>query len=274
MENRQLLRLLRSLSLEEKAALCSGIDAWKTKANRQRNIPALRMADGPHGVRKEDIKNRKANGGHSVKATCFPPEVALASSWSPALTHQVGRAIAEECLHFKVGLLLGPGVNVKRSPLNGRNFEYYSEDPLLSGRLAAGFIKGVQSLGVGTSLKHYAVNNQETNRMSISAAVDDRALFDVYLKPFEIAIKKAKPATIMASYNRINGTFATENKRLLTDILRRQFGFKGTVVSDWGAVNNRPEGVAAGMDLEMPASGGVGDYAILQAVKNGQITEK
>ncbi|MDL2324321.1 glycoside hydrolase family 3 C-terminal domain-containing protein [Ruminococcaceae bacterium OttesenSCG-928-A16] len=273
MDDKQILSLLQSLTLEEKAALCSGADNWTTKPNWDKDIPVLRMADGPHGVRLEDKPNEKITGHHSLPSTCFPPECALACSFSPALAARVGSAIASECRHYDIGMILGPGVNIKRSPLGGRNFEYYSEDPLLAGEMAAGFIKGVQSRGVATSLKHFAVNNQETKRMSIDAVVDDRALFDIYLKPFEIAVKKAQPATVMCSYNRIGGTYASENRRLLTDVLRLRFGFTGAVISDWGAVNHRPSGVNAGLDLEMPSSGGANDYAIVQAVKNGDLSE-
>lgn len=273
MDDLTLWQQIQNLSLREKASLCSGFDFWTTKEIPEKNIPSLRMADGPHGLRYEDRTQVKKEGGNSRRATCFPTEVALACSFSPELTQKVGEAIAEECLHYGVGMILGPGVNIKRSPLGGRNFEYYSEDPLLAGELAAGFISGVQSKGVATSLKHYAANNQETYRMSIDAAVDDRALFDLYLKPFEIAVKKASPATVMASYNRVNGIYATENRRLLTQILRLEYGFTGAVLSDWGAVYNRAAGIAAGMDLEMPSSGGVNDYAIEQAVLNGTLPE-
>ncbi|MGD9559138.1 MAG: glycoside hydrolase family 3 N-terminal domain-containing protein, partial [Oscillospiraceae bacterium] len=187
MDDKKLWATVGTLTLAEKAALCSGASAWLTKALPEKGIPALLMADGPHGLRLEDPKNKKANGGPSRRATCFPPEVTLACAWSPELTRAVGSAIAEECLEHGVGLILGPGVNIKRSPLCGRNFEYYSEDPLLAGELAAGFIEGAQGGGVGTSLKHFAVNNQERYRMSINAAVDERALFELYLKPFELA---------------------------------------------------------------------------------------
>lgn len=269
----QLLELIQSLSLQEKTALCSGATAWATKANPEKGIPQLLMSDGPHGVRFEDYKNRKAHQSTNRPATCFPPECTLAASWSPDLTRQAGSAIADECLHYGVGVLLGPGVNIKRSPLGGRNFEYYSEDPLLSGELAAGFIQGLQDKGVGASLKHFAVNSQEKYRMMINAVVDDRALYDIYLKPFEIAIKKAKPATVMASYNRLNGTYATENRQLLTNILRLKFGFTGAVMSDWGAVDSRPKALEAGLDLEMPTSYGLNDYEIELAVQSGMISE-
>lgn len=272
-DDRDMLELIRSLSLEEKCALCSGIDFWNTCPIPEKGIPSLRMADGPHGVRIEDARNKKKHGGHSKPATCFPSQVAQACAWDPQLTRQAGQAMAEECLHYGVGLLLGPGVNIKRSVLCGRNFEYYSEDPYLSGKLAIGFIQGAQQAGVGTSLKHFASNSQEYLRMSINSAVDERALFDIYLKAFEMAVTQAHPDTVMASYNRVNGRYATENRRLLTDILRLRLGFQGAVVSDWGAVNNRPAGIAAGLDLEMPGSGGVNDYAILQAVQSGILTE-
>lgn len=271
MTERDLWDIVASLTLAEKAALCSGADYWTTKPNPQKNIPQLRMADGPHGLRLENRENEKQTGSHSYPATCFPTAATLACSWSPTLAKEVGAAIAKECLHYNVHMLLGPGVNIKRSPLGGRNFEYYSEDPLLAGELAAGFIEGVQNQGVATSLKHFAVNSQEYKRMSISAEVDDRALFDLYLKPFEIAIRKAKPATVMCSYNRVNGQYASENRRLLTDILRIRFGHAGAVVSDWGAVNNRAAGILAGLDLEMPSSGGANDAMIVQAVQAGQL---
>lgn len=272
MNDADLAKLIGSLSLRQKAALCSGADFWTTKPIPSKGIPSLRMADGPHGLRYEDKQNARENGAPSRRATCFPPEVALACSFSPQLARRVGHAIAEECEAAGVHMILGPGVNVKRSPLGGRNFEYYSEDPLLTGEMAAGFIEGVQEKGVATCLKHYAVNNQEIYRMSVSAAVDERALFDIYLRAFEIAVKKASPASIMASYNKVDGTYATEHRRLLTDILRLRFGFTGAVVSDWSAVADRPAGVAAGLDLEMPASGSVNDLAIEEAVNRGELS--
>ncbi len=273
MDDKTLWQLIGRLSLDEKAALCSGADYWTTKPLPKKGIPSLRMADGPNGLRYEDPAKAEENGGNSRKATCFPPECSLACSFSPQLAARVGAAIAEEALENRVGLVLGPGVNIKRSPLCGRNFEYYSEDPLLSGEMAAGFITGLQEKGVGASLKHFAVNNQESERMSINAAVDERALFEIYLKAFEIAVKKAKPATVMCSYNRLLGTYASENRRLLTDILRLRFGFTGAVISDWGAVYRRSAGVAAGLDLEMPASGGYNDAAVAAAVRRGELSE-
>lgn len=273
MTDKQVWEKIATLTLEEKASLCSGATAWLTQAIDKKDIPELLMADGPHGLRLENRENEKATGSHSYPATCFPTAVALACSFSPQLAGQVGAAIAAECRHYGVHMILGPGVNIKRSPLNGRNFEYFSEDPLLAGEMAAAYINGVQNAGVGASLKHFAVNNQEYKRMSISAEVDDRALFDLYLKPFEIAVRKAQPATVMCSYNRVNGEYASENSRLLTSILRLRFGFAGAVVSDWGAVNSRPAGILAGLDLEMPSSGGANDAEIVQSVQTGALPE-
>lgn len=273
MTNEQIQAIIAALTLEQKASLASGKSFWETQDIPAKGIPSVWLADGPHGLRKEDRLHVRENGGHSVKATCFPTASALACAWDPALTRRVGAAIAQECIAHGVAVVLGPGVNIKRSPLCGRNFEYYSEDPLLAGKLAAGFIRGVEENGVGACLKHFAVNNQETLRMSISAEVDERALHEIYLKPFEIAVKEGAPSTVMCSYNRINGTYASENKTLLTDILRDTWGFDGLVMSDWGAVYRRPQGVAAGLDLEMPSSGGATDREIVKAVRAGTLDE-
>ena len=262
---------LQSLTLAEKATLVSGMDAWQTQKIEGKVEPIF-MADGPHGLRKEDKKHAKQNGGYSIKATCFPPAAALACAWDTALVTSVGKAIAQECKANGVSVLLGPGVNIKRSPLCGRNFEYYSEDPLLSGKLGAAMIRGIEGEGVGASLKHFAVNNQETLRMRISAEIDPRALHEIYLRAFEIAVKEGKPSAVMCSYNRINGIYASENKMLLTDILRKEWGFDGLVMSDWGAVSNRLMGLEAGLDLEMPYSGCF-DKAIREAVQNGTLAE-
>ena len=234
---------LKSLTQEEKIQLVGGKNFWQTADFPEKGVRSLWLSDGPHGLRKEDIKHAKENGGHSVKATCFPPECTLACSWSEELVFKVGEAIAKECIANDVDVILGPGVNIKRSPLCGRNFEYYSEDPLLAGKLAAAMIRGAEQQGIGTSLKHFAVNNQETLRMSISAEVDERALHETYLKPFEIAVKEGRPSTVMCSYNRVNGTYASENATLLTDVLRTQWGFDGLVMSDWGAVSDRALGL-------------------------------
>ncbi len=274
MNDDEIKALIETLTLKEKVSLLSACDSWQTKSIADKGIDSIWLSDGPHGLRKEDFKHAKQNGGHSVKATCFPPEAGLACSWSTQLMGEVGKAIAEECKTHGVSVLLGPGVNIKRSPMCGRNFEYYSEDPYLAGKLAAAMIKGAEGEGVGTSLKHFAVNNQETLRMSISAEVDERALNEIYLKPFEIAVKEGKPSTVMCSYNRVNGVYSSENKALLTDKLRTQWGFDGLVMSDWGAVSNRPMGVEAGLDLEMPTSGGYNDPAVISAVENGALAEE
>jgi beta-glucosidase len=232
------------------------------------------MTDGPHGLRK--AKGEEVGIGDSVPATCFPTASALASSWNRELLKKVGEAIAQECLAEKVAIILGPGANIKRSPLCGRNFEYYSEDPYLSGEMAASIIEGIQSKGIGTSLKHFVANNQEHRRLSVSAEIDERTLREIYLAGFEIAVKKAKPWTVMAAYNKVNGTYCFKNKFLLTDILRKEWGFEGIVVSDWGAVDviERAEALKAGLDLEMPSSGGLGDKNIVEAVKNGDLPEE
>lgn len=265
--------LVAQMTLEEKASLCSGSDCWHTKSIERLGINSILMSDGPHGLRKQDGEQDNLGIGKSFPATCFPTASLLACSFDPSLAESVGKAIAEECLLEDVSIVLGPGINMKRSSLCGRNFEYFSEDSLLSGKMASGMINGIQSKGVAASLKHFAVNNQEKRRMSVSAVVDERALHETYLKAFEIAVKESKPRTVMCSYNKINGTYSSENKELLTDILRKKWGYDGLVVSDWGAVHNRDEGIAAGLDLEMPGSLGVNDRRIVAAVKNGTLSE-
>ncbi|MCD6545285.1 MAG: glycoside hydrolase family 3 C-terminal domain-containing protein [Thermotogae bacterium] len=267
---RNIKELVSKMTLEEKASLCSGLDFWHTKSIERLGIPSIMMTDGPHGLRKVSEK------GDTVPATCFPTAVALASSWDEKLLEKVGEAIAKECLAEGVSILLGPGVNIKRSPLCGRNFEYYSEDPYLSSEMAASFIKGVQSKGVGASLKHFVANNQEHRRMSISAMIDERTLREIYLASFEGAIKKSRPWTVMAAYNRVNGKYCFKNEYLLTDILRNEWGFEGIVISDWGAVDTyeRAEALKAGLDLEMPSSNGLGDKKIIEAVRNGKLSEE
>ncbi|MFV0350754.1 MAG: glycoside hydrolase family 3 protein, partial [Oscillospiraceae bacterium] len=272
MDDFTLKNKIEELSLYEKALLCCGASAWTTRALPERGIPSLFMADGPHGLRVETTGQQR-RVAFSFPTTCFPTAGSLACSWDTALLHQVGAALGQESKRMGVGMLLAPGVNIKRSPLCGRNFEYYAEDPILSGHLGAAFVQGVQEQGVGTSLKHYAVNSQETLRLSIDSVVDTRALFDLYLKAFEIVVKESAPATVMCSYNRINGTYASENHLMLTDILRMQFGFTGAVVSDWGAVNNRAAGIAAGLDLEMPYSGDENALQIVNAVEEGALSE-
>lgn len=274
MKKRTLEQVLQSLTLEEKASLLTGRDFWRTRAVPAKGVPSLRMADGPHGVRREAPWDEKKNGGRSLPATCYPTAATLACSWDEALCAEVGRALAQESAAQDVQVLLGPGVNIKRSPLCGRNFEYYSEDPLLAGKLGAAWIRGLQSGGVGASLKHYAANNQESWRMRASSEIDERALREIYLKPFEIAVKEGRPATVMASYNRLGGTKVTEHTGLLRDILRREWGFEGLVVSDWGALNDRVAAVRAGLDLEMPASGGETARQVVAAVRSGALREE
>jgi beta-glucosidase len=264
---------LAKLSLEEKAALVSGADFWHTKAVDRLGIPSVMVADGPHGLRKQDGQVDHVGLADSVPATCFPTASAVASSWDPALQREIGVALAEECLAEGVSVILGPGVNMKRSPLCGRNFEYFSEDPHLSGEMGAAFVEGVQSLGVGTSLKHFAANNQEHRRMSIDAVVDERNLREYYLPAFETVVKRAKPWTVMCSYNRLNGTYASENGWLLDRVLRQEWGFEGLLVTDWGACNDRVAGLAAGQDLEMPSSGAENAATIVEAVRSGALSQ-
>ena len=266
------VELVSQMTLEEKAGMCSGLDCWLTKPVERLGLKSIMVSDGPHGLRKQENTQDNLGIGESVKATCFPTASLLACSFDPKLLYKVGSAIADEAKAEQVSVLLGPGINIKRSPLCGRNCEYFSEDPIVAGRMGAGFIKGVQSKGIGTSLKHFAVNNQERRRMSISAAVDKRTLHEIYLKGFEIAVKEAKPRTVMCSYNKINGVYSSENKELLTDILRKKWGYEGMVVSDWGAVHDRPMGVDAGLDLEMPGSLGVNDRKIIKAVEEGRLS--
>ncbi|UYP20174.1 glycoside hydrolase family 3 C-terminal domain-containing protein [Rhodococcus sp. Z13] len=261
------------LSLEEKASLTSGRDFWSTEAVPRENVPSIMLTDGPHGVRKQTGGGDHLGLNASVPATCFPPAVALGCSFDPDLLERVGRALGEEAQALQVGVLLGPGINIKRSPLCGRNFEYLSEDPLLSGILGTALVRGIQSQGVGASLKHFAVNNQETDRMRVSADVDPRPLHEIYLRGFRRVVREAQPWTVMCSYNRINGVFASRNRWLLTELLREQWGFEGLVVSDWGAVDDRVAALAAGLDLEMPSTGGRTDAQIVAAVRAGELDE-
>ena len=265
--------LVSQLTLEEKAGLCSGGDFWHTKAVERLGIPAVMVSDGPHGLRKQDQGGDHLGVNESIKAVCFPAACATAASFDRALLTRMGKAIGDACQHEGLAVVLGPAVNIKRSPLCGRNFEYYSEDPYLAGEAASAFIDGVQSRNVGTSIKHFAANNQEHRRMSSSSEVDERTLREIYFPGFETPVKRSKPWTVMCSYNRVNGVYASENPWLLTDVLRNEWGFDGFVVSDWGAVSDRPAGVAAGLDLEMPSSFGVNDQRIVEAVKNGTLDE-
>lgn len=266
--------LVEQMTVAEKASLCSGEDCWNTKAIERLGIPSIMVSDGPHGLRKQLAAQDNFGIGESVKATCFPTASLIACSFDPTLTEKVGEAIGEECRKENVSVLLGPGVNMKRSTLCGRNFEYYSEDPLVAGKMAAGMIRGVQSTGVGTSLKHFAANNQERRRMSVNAVVDERTLREYYLKAFEIAVEEANPTTVMCSYNKLNGFYASENEWLLTKILRKEWGYEGVTISDWGAVHNRVAGVNAGLDLEMPGSAGVNDKKLIDAFATGRLSER
>ncbi len=265
--------ILAQMTLEDKAALCDGADFWHLKGMEKYGIPSIMVCDGPHGLRKKDYNKTGSSLSCSVPSICFPTAVTTACSWDPDLLHEMGVALGKKCLKEEVGVLLGPGVNMKRSPLCGRNFEYFSEDPVLAGELAAGLIEGVQSMGVGTSIKHFCANSQETRRMTCDSVVDERALREIYLTAFEIAVKKAKPWTVMNSYNKINGAHGSENKHTQIEILRDEWGFDGVVVSDWGAVNNRVLGLKNGNDLEMPSSAGSGAKKIVEAVKSGELDE-
>ncbi|ASA22863.1 glycoside hydrolase family 3 C-terminal domain-containing protein [Paenibacillus donghaensis] len=266
--------LITQMTLEEKAGLCSGLDFWHTKGIGRLGIPSLMLTDGPHGLRKQQGSADHLGLHNSVPATCFPSAAGLASSWDRELIQQVGEALGEECQAEDVAVLLGPGTNIKRSPLNGRNFEYFSEDPYLSAEMASSHINGVQSQGVGTSLKHFAANNQEHRRMSTNAIIDERTLREIYLASFEGAVTHSQPWSVMCSYNQLNGEFASESETLLTKVLREDWGFEGFVVSDWGAVNERVKALQAGLELEMPSSGGIGDARIVAAVNSGELSMK
>jgi beta-glucosidase len=266
--------IVKTLTPDEKAVLCSGKDFWNLVSFPEKGLPEIRVSDGPNGLRKTKELETGMNITESIPATCFPTSATTGCSFDPELMKEVGSAIGEECRQEDIAVLLGPGINIKRSPLGGRNFEYISEDPHAAGEMAAAFIEGVQSQNVGTSLKHFACNNQEKGRLVTDSVVDDRALREIYLPAFEKAIRKAKPWTVMCSYNRLWGIHSSENRKLLTDILRKDFGFEGAVMSDWGAVNSRVEGVKAGCDLEMPYTGPENDRKILEAYRNGSLTKE
>ena len=268
--------LVSQMTLEEKAAMCSGNDFWHTEPVARLGIPRTMVSDGPHGLRKQP---EECDGDHlglngAIEAVCFPAACATACSFDRDMMYDMGQTLGKECQAEKVSVLLGPAVNIKRSPLCGRNFEYLSEDPYVAGELSAAYINGVQSQNIGTSIKHFAANNQETARMSASSNANERTLREIYLPAFETAVKKAQPWTVMCSYNQINGEYASQNHWLLTEVFRDEWGFEGYVMSDWGAVRDRVKGIAAGMDLEMPGSNGVNDQAIIQAVQNGALSEE
>lgn len=261
------------LSQEQKIALVGGKNFWETVDIPEAGIPSIMLTDGPHGLRKQAGEADHLGLNASVPATCFPPAVTLASTWDPELLRRIGEALGRECRREDVQVLLGPGINIKRSPLCGRNFEYFSEDPYLAGALAEKFVQGLQEQGVGSSLKHFAVNSQETDRLQVSAEVDERTLREIYLKAFERVVRKAHPWTVMCSYNSVNGVPASQNKWLLTDVLREQWGYEGVVVSDWGAVIDRVAALEAGLDLEMPSSNGAGSEELREALASGALSE-
>lgn len=266
--------ILQQMTLEDKIALCSGENFWETKKYEKYGIPSLCMCDGPHGLRKQEDAADMLGVNKSRPATCFPAEVTTAGSWDPELLTAIGSAIGQEAREQGIGLVLGPGVNLKRNPLCGRNFEYFSEDPYLAGKLAAGFIRGAEAQGIGTSLKHFAANSQELSRFTSDSVLDDRTLRELYLTAFEIAVKEGKPSTVMCAYPKLNGVHCSDNKALLTDILRTEWGFSGLVVTDWGAMNDRIEGFRAGCDLNMPGGSDYMEKEVLQAVKDGTLPER
>ena len=266
-----LSHLISQMTLEEKAALCTGASAWTTTPIERLGVPEMLVSDGPHGVRR--VPDVHSMGAKSLPATCFPTASTLAATWNRDLIYEMGQALAEECLALKVDVLLGPGVNMKRSPLCGRNFEYFSEDPYQAGEMAVSLINGIQSKGVGTSLKHYAANNQEYERFRINAIVDERTLREIYLPAFEKAVKEAKPWTVMCSYNKINGLYGSEQTHLLTEILKNEWGFEGLVVSDWGAVHDRVAALKAGLDWQMPGPRPREVQAVVDAVRAGELDE-
>ena len=271
MQNTELL--LKNLTLEEKCALLSGAETFKTRGMPKHGIPQIWLSDGPHGLRKQAGESDHLGLNPSVPATCFPTASAVANSWDAALGEEIGAALGEEAAAQEVSVLLGPGLNMKRNPLCGRSFEYFSEDPYLAGKLAAGYIRGIQSKGVAACPKHFAVNSQETRRMASDSVVDERTLREIYLTGFEIAVKEGHPRSIMSSYNLVNGTYANENKHLLMDILRGEWGFDGAVITDWGGSNDHALGVKNGSTLEMPAPGGDSVRELLAAVESGKIAE-
>ena len=288
--NKKIKEILNSLTLEEKASLCSGVGLWQTRPLEEKGIPEIWMADGSNGVRimKPVNQERKQDTSDFLKVTdltqnsptitnqyeavCYPSGASLASTWDTELIEEMGEALGDECRYFKVNLLLAPGINIKRSPLGGRGYEYYSEDPYLTGKVAESFIKGVQKTGTGTSIKHFAANNAETLRINMSSDVDERALREIYLAPFEIGVKNAKPWTVMSSYNKVNGVQMAENRELLTDILRDEWGFNGVVVSDWGGVKDRIKALEAGNDLDMPENQR-SNQSVVDAVRRGILSE-
>ena len=266
-------KLVEKMTIEEKAAILSGKTVWQTREIDRLSIPSIFLSDGPHGIRKQAGAGDHLGLNASLNATCFPTAATIANSWNQDLGEEIGQALGEEAASMDVNILLGPGLNIKRSPLCGRNFEYFSEDPYLSGKMAASYIRGIQSKGVYACPKHLAVNSQELRRMAMDAVVDERTLREIYLTGFEIAVKEGHAKAIMSSYNQINGIYANEDKHLLTDILRKDWGFDGIVVTDWGGSNDHVKGVAAGSHLEMPSCGYDSAREVIAAVRNGKLKE-
>lgn len=266
-------KIISRMTLEQKADFCSGKDTWHTVDFEEYGIPQLMLSDGPHGLRKQEGKADELGVQASIEAVCFPAACATACSYNTELLHKMGVTLAKECKAVGVDILLGPGINIKRSPLGGRDFEYFSEDPVVSAEMACAFIDGCQSEGVGTSLKHFALNSQETHRLTCSSVADERTMHELYLYAFEQVVKRSQPWTVMSAYNRVNGIYASENKWLLTDLLRDKWGYEGFVVSDWGAVSNRATAVEAGCDLEMPYCGAYSAKLVVDAVRNGTLDE-
>ena len=265
--------IISSMNLEDKIALCSGGTFWETKKFEKYGIPSIFMCDGPHGLRKQENKADMLGINKSREATCFPSEVTTANSFDENLLQEIGDAIGKEAKDQDVAIVLGPGANIKRNPLCGRNFEYFSEDPYLSGKLAAAFIRGIESNGVSSCVKHFAVNSQEYSRFNSNSVIDSRTLNEIYLRAFEIAIKEGNPSTVMCAYPKLNGVHCSDNKKLLTDILRKKWGFKGAVVTDWGGLNDRIEGFKAGCDLSMPGGSNYMEKDVYKAIKEGRLDE-
>jgi beta-glucosidase len=266
--------LIEEMTLEEKASLMSGKDFWQTQNIDRLGISSMFLADGPHGIRKQAVASDKLGLNEGIPATCFPTAATVANSWNVELGEKIGEYLGEEAVAQKVNVLLGPGVNMKRNPLCGRNFEYFSEDPYLAGKMAAGYIRGIQSHGISACVKHFAVNNQEERRMSIDTILDERTLREIYLTAFEIAVKEGNTKTLMTSYNKLNGTYTNENMHLMQDILRQEWDYKGVVVTDWGGSNDRVAGLLAGNELEMPTTAGETDQEIIEAIRSGKIKEE
>lgn len=265
-------QIINEMTLEEKATFCSGSDFWRSQKNERLGIPAIMMCDGPSGLRKQPGEGDHLGIKPSIPATCFPSAAALASSFDTALVRLVAQTVGKACQAEQVSMLLGPGINIKRSPLCGRNFEYYSEDPFLSGKMGSAFVQGLQGQGVSACVKHFAANNQETRRMSGNSIVDERTLHEIFLAAFERVVKEARPDSVMCSYNQVNGTYMAENSHLLNEVLRNRWGFDGCIVTDWGAVKDRVKGILAGLDLEMPGGSTRGTEQIIKAVQNGTLT--